>query len=111
MTEKEKADLKTSIESKKAELEEMIKNLKEETKPQGLDSAIGRISRMDYINNKSVNESSLRKAENDLKSIERWLSIFGSDKFGKCSYCGNEINPKRLIYMPASTRCIHCANK
>ncbi len=111
MTNQEKQELKTAIENKKTELLKMISDLKEETKPQGLDSSIGRISRMDYINNKSVNEASLRKAENDLKSIDRWLSIYHSDKFGKCTYCGNEINPKRLIYMPASTRCIHCANK
>lgn len=111
MTKQEKQDLKLAIENKKEELLKMISDLKEETKPLGLDSAIGRLSRMDYINNKSVNEASLRKAENDLKSIDRWLSIYESDKFGKCTFCGNEINPKRLIYMPSSTRCIHCANK
>ncbi len=111
MTDREKKELKSAIEEKKTELIKTISDLKEETKPLGLDSAIGRISRMDYINNKSVNEASLRKAETDLKSIDRWLSLYDSEKFGKCSYCGKEINPKRLIYMPASTRCINCANK
>lgn len=110
MTEEEKVSLKIAIESKMTELKEKVIELKEMTKPQGLDNAIGRVSRMDYINNKSVNEASLRKAEGDLHALDRWLSLYDSKMFGKCTRCGNEININRLLLMPASTRCIHCAN-
>jgi|GEM_PF-354146 len=109
MTEKEKAELKLAIEERKTELEENIAQLRESTKPMGLDNAVGRVSRMDYINNKSVRESVLRESENELKGIERWLSLYGTSAFGKCSSCGSPINPKRLLILPASSRCIKCA--
>ena len=45
-----------------------IIELKELTSPIAPDCAIGRISRMDAINNKTINEAALRKAENKLNS-------------------------------------------
>jgi hypothetical protein len=53
MTEEEKAKLKDAMEKKKVELTQLVKDLKEATKPMGLDNSIGRVSRMDYINNLS----------------------------------------------------------
>ena len=91
--------------------QQAIKDLRELTKPMGLDSAIGRISRMDYINNKSINEAELLKAESKLKALERWLTLYNTDQFGKCSRCGQEINVNRLLLLPESTTCIHCAGK
>ncbi|MGK7392510.1 MAG: TraR/DksA family transcriptional regulator [Candidatus Cyclobacteriaceae bacterium M2_1C_046] len=111
MTDKEKIQLREAMEKKKDELIQVIIDLKEETKPMGLDNSIGRVSRMDYINNKSVNEAGLRKAENDLRGIDGWLSLYDTDKFGKCRRCGNEININRLLLMPASSHCIHCAGR
>lgn len=111
MTPSEKQEIKAEMESKMSELRQLITDLKESTKPMGLDNSIGRISRMDYINNKSIAESSLRKAEDDMKALERWLDLYDSERFGKCSKCGNEINVKRMLLIPSSTRCIHCAGR
>ncbi len=111
MTTEEKKQLKAVMEKKRDELVALIQELKEATRPMGLDSSVGRLSRMDYINNKSVNEEGLRKAENDLIALNKWLYLYDTEKFGKCTRCGNEINIKRLLYMPASTRCIHCAGR
>jgi DnaK suppressor protein len=66
---------------------------------------------MDYINNKAVNEAELLKAEASLAALNRWLSIYDTDQFGKCNRCGQEININRLLLIPASSRCIHCAGK
>ena len=84
---------------KKEEVEQNI--LKEIAKTQGLiieykemsgpvtpDDAIGRISRMDAINNKSVTEASLRQAEEKLRNLQRALSLVGTSDFGKCIKCG-----------------------
>lgn len=105
-----KEQLKKAIEAKIDETQKLLLGLKEATKPMGLDNAVGRLSRMDYINNKSINEASLRKAEETLKGLQRWLSLYNTDKFGKCTRCGKEININRLLLMPQSTRCIHCAS-
>jgi DnaK suppressor protein len=107
----EKIKLKKAIEDKITETTQLIMELKEATKPMGLDNSVGRLSRMDYINNKTIDEAGLRSAENKLLGLERWLSLFGSDKFGKCARCNNNININRLLLMPESTLCIHCANR
>ena len=107
----EKREVQAAIEEKITELTSRIKDLQEATKPMGLDSAVGRLSRMDYINNKTIDEANLRQSEVKLKALERWLSLIDSDQFGKCSRCGNEINPKRLLFMPESTKCVHCASR
>ncbi len=111
MTSEQKEQIKKAIEVRIAENQKAIKDLREAIKPMGLDSAIGRISRMDYINNKSISEGELQKAEVKLKALERWLSLYDTDQFGKCSRCGQEININRLLLLPESTRCINCAAK
>lgn len=111
MKAEDKEEIKEAIEAKIAELEKLVIHLAEATKPMGLDNAVGRLSRMDYINNKAIDESNLRSSEDKLKALRRWLDLIGTDKFGKCTRCGNEINPKRLLFMPESTRCINCAGK
>ena len=111
MTEEQKQELKAAIEKKIVENQKAVEDLREATKPMGLDSAIGRVSRMDYINNKAINEAELQKAEANLAALNRWLSVFDTDQFGKCTRCGQEININRLLLMPSSTRCITCANR
>lgn len=111
MKEEEAVKVKQAIEQKIVELKALVENLREATKPMGLDNAVGRLSRMDYINNKTIDEASLRKAESSLIGLERWLSVYGTDKFGKCAKCGNDINVNRLLLMPESSRCIRCAGR
>lgn len=111
MDAQEKQTVKVAIEQKIQELEERLKSLIESTKPMGLDNAVGRISRMDYINNKTIDEANIRSSEIKLKALKRWLEIYDTDKFGRCARCGNEINVQRLLFLPESTRCIHCAGK
>ena len=89
--------------------EELIAEYKELTKPVAPDDAIGRISRMDAINNKSVTEASLRQAEEKLKNLERVLSRVGTSDFGICIKCGKPIPEGRIIYRPESLNCVDCA--
>jgi DnaK suppressor protein len=111
MKDQERKEIEQAIKGKALELEQRIKDLEEATKPMGLDNAVGRLSRMDYINNKSIDEANLRSSQTKLKALKRWIDLIDTEKFGKCTRCGNEINPKRLLFMPESTRCINCAGK
>jgi DnaK suppressor protein len=111
MNASEEEKIKMVIEEKITQLVGEIETLKEMTKPLGLDNAIGRVSRMDYINNKSINESQLRKNEEKLKGLRNWQLKLGTPDFGKCNRCGNDININRLLFMPESKYCIHCASR
>jgi len=110
MIPEDKIKLKTLIHNKLERLNGQIADLKELTKPIEPDCAIGRVSRMDAINNKSINESSLRKKIDELNGLEYALSIFEEDGFDSCSACGEQIPTGRLFIMPESRKCVRCAN-
>ena len=108
MKDSEKHKLKKIISSRIQETREEIAELQELVKPIPLDASIGRVSRMDAINNKTINESSLREKKQQLKKLERAEENAESDNFGICTRCGEEIPFGRLEYMPHTTRCVNC---
>ena len=105
----EHEEIKQKILSEIAKTEKLIAEYRELTKPVAPDVAIGRISRMDAINNKSVTEASLRKAEQKLKNLQRVLSQFGTPEFGLCLTCKKPIPIGRILFRPESLRCVNCA--
>ena len=86
-----------------------IKDLKQFTAPIEPENAIGRISRMDAINNKSINDRALRKAEEKLKKLKNAISRINDSDFGKCRLCNSEIQEGRLLLIPESNICVKCA--
>jgi len=104
-----KKELKAKIRATIETLKIKIKELKEVTKPIAPENAIGRISRMDAINNRSVNEASLRVAEEKLKKLERALVKIDEPNFGICIRCNQPIPEGRLLIMPESITCVNCA--
>lgn len=78
--------------------------------PVSPDDAIGRVSRMDAINNKSVAEAALRQAQAKLARMKHMLATVDEDpNFGTCKRCGRPIPPMRIILMPESPYCVRCA--
>jgi DnaK suppressor protein len=92
-----------------AKTQDAILNYKELTKPIAPENAIGRISRMDAINNKTVNEAALKKAELKLNNLTIALSNIKDPDFGLCAKCNNPIPLGRILLMPHTRFCVHCA--
>ncbi len=63
MEEKLKKEIEQKIILSIEKTKEEIMDYKELTKPISPENALGRISRMDAINNKTINEAALRKAK------------------------------------------------
>lgn len=105
----QKAHLKNKIEQKLKFLEEDIADLKEATKPIPQENAIGRISRMDAINNKSVNEAALRASLDKQDKLKQALDTLKQENFGNCFRCQQPIPFERLMAMPESNLCVQCA--
>lgn len=106
----DRAILKQKIISEIEETKLRIIELKELTKPISPENAIGRISRMDAINNKTVNERTLRQMEFKFQKLTLALDKIEDPDFGKCRRCGNQIQEGRLMLMPENTLCIRCAS-
>jgi DnaK suppressor protein len=109
MTPEQKQELKAVIEKKIYQTENSITEYREMTQPVAPDDSIGRLSRMDAINNKSVMEAALRQAEQKLSRLKESLFKIQDSEYGKCTKCGSPIPFNRLKAIPDSTRCIGCA--
>ena len=88
-----------------AELEELM----DKHKPVGPENAIGRISRMDAIHNKSIVDAAIRAKKAKVSRLKLALSKLDSPEFGQCTRCGGTIAMARLVYMPESSMCMKCA--
>lgn len=100
---------KIKAEQELAKAKKGVLDLQELTKPIAPENAIGRISRMDAINNKSVNEAALRTLIEKARKIESALQRIDERDFGICRKCKNVIPEGRLLLMPGTTLCVNCA--
>jgi DnaK suppressor protein len=105
----DKVQLKELIAKKIRQADDLIKELEDLTRPVAPDVAIGRVSRMDAINNKSVNEAALRQAREKLHGLQHALDNIDKPTFGVCIRCGGQIPLGRMMVMPESTRCMRCS--
>lgn len=111
MNEQQRLKAKQSIEESIQSTQKDIANLKELTRPISPENAIGRVSRMDAINNKSVNEAALRTAISKLALLTSALNRVDNDDFGLCIRCKNPIPIQRILILPQSNKCVHCASR
>ncbi|MFC1523227.1 TraR/DksA family transcriptional regulator [Thermodesulfobacteriota bacterium] len=106
---REREIIKRKIQAAILVAEEDIRTLEELTKPIAPDNAVGRLSRMEAINTKSINESTLRTARSKLAQLKYALANIDEPDFGICMDCGETIAAGRIMIMPESNLCIDCA--
>ena len=104
-----KVELKENILEKIKTLKEDIASYKLLAKPVSPDNAIGRLTRMEAINSRSINEAALETARQTLFRLERALTRIDHPDFGLCRECEEPIPPARLMALPETELCVHCA--
>ena len=109
MNKSEQDAIITIINEEIAKTKLAIVNYKNLTKPIAPENAIGRVSRMDAINNKSVNEAALKKSEQKLKNLKIALSNINDPDFGICFKCKSNIPIGRILLKPHARFCVPCA--
>jgi len=109
MTAEDKSELKLKIEELIIKYEHDIAETQKATEPIKPENSLGRVSRMDAINNKSVMEASLRNKISKRNKLKFALTQLGNEGFGLCKHCQKPINPARLMFMPESVNCVKCA--
>lgn len=109
MAELNKTEIKTLIETEIHKTEKQVAEYKELTKPVEPENAIGRISRMDAIHNKSVIEAALRKSKEKLEKLKIAITKVDDNDFGICIRCHKPIPLGRILIMPQSRTCVACS--
>jgi len=111
MTVEEKKELKKKIIALIKKSEADLIEIAKMTQPVKPENSLGRISRMDAINNKSVMEVAERNKKAKLSKLKLALTNIDTEDYGICSNCSKQIQQGRLIFLPESTKCIHCAGR
>jgi DnaK suppressor protein len=106
---KQKANLKKNIKRKLIAIKDDIAAYELLTKPVSPDNAIGRLTRMEAINSKSINEAALGKARDTRSQLERALAKIDTPDFGLCRECDEPIPSARLMILPETDLCVRCA--
>ena len=105
----DKGKIRELLNSKIVKTEEQVVRYEDLAQPISPDNAIGRVSRMDAINNKSIVDAALRKAKERLKGLKLSLDKLDSSDFGVCVKCKNNIPIERILLAPQSSFCVNCA--
>jgi len=109
MTEKEKLSVKAQIKLELIKLKAQIIKLKEATKPIAPDCSLGRLTRVEAMNEQVINMKILDESELRQTRLNNALSRVEHDMFGVCIECEESIGIGRMLVRPESVRCIGCA--
>lgn len=71
--------------------------------------SVGRLSRMDAMQQQEMAQAEARRRTSDLARIEIALKRLGEGEYGWCAECGEPIAYRRLEIDPATHLCIGCA--
>ncbi len=83
--------------------------LQSQTDPLELDQqSIGRVSRIDAIQQQELAKSNYRAAALQLKEVIAALSRIDEDEYGYCEECGEDIASARLAVKPEVRFCVSC---
>lgn len=78
--------------------------------PVALDQqSVGRLSRMDAIQQQAMAEAEGRRRRTDIARIDAAIERIEAGEFGWCLGCGEAIARPRLAIDPMATRCVSCA--
>ncbi len=110
MTPEDKDAIRRELEKRIKESLTTIEDLKGQISPVEPSVAIGRLSRMDAIQQKSMAEANLRSTEKQMTDFENVLVNLDKEDFGKCEKCQKDIPVPRILAIPEATMCISCAS-
>ena len=74
-----------------------------------LDTSIGRLSRMDAMQNQQMALELRRRRENQLLRIKNAFKRMDRGEYGRCSKCKRAITEERLEVFPDAVMCVLCS--
>ena len=77
-------------------------SLQEGSRPVSPDNAIGRLSRMEAINDQNMVKANLRTTEARIGRLKQTLNHMDDEDFGLCAQCEEPIPFGRLLLIPKS---------
>lgn len=100
--------LRELLDHQRSNLEQRLSAIRTETQPVGLDLPIGRLSRMDAIQQQSMASGQRGRIEQDLQKVRAALLRLEQRTYGACLRCHESISYERLRIQPVAPLCFAC---
>ncbi len=100
-----------ALEALKLELEALIATTLDGTRPVDLDEPIGRLTRMDAIQQQSMSSATRRGHDLRLRQVQQALNAIEQGEYGLCRRCEEPIGARRLEARPESPYCLECQDE
>ena len=100
-----------ALRSLRRELEATVDAAAVAAAPVDLAQPIGRLSRIDAIQQQSMVQAGRRAAQRRLQQVEAALRRHQAGDYGSCLGCGAAVDSRRLQAKPEATLCLACQTK
>jgi DnaK suppressor protein len=94
--------------SERASLEELLEQSKDGARPVALSEPIGRLTRMDAIQQQEMTKASRSTYERKLNLVLTALRLIQEEEYGVCRSCEEPIGYTRLKARPEAPFCLSC---
>lgn len=111
LSEKQQAELQELILAEIAELEVLLENTGQSSKPVDLEEPIGRLSRMDAMQQQQMAVAGRQAQQQRLQLLKNALAAIARDDYGACRRCEEPIGYQRLKVRPESPFCLSCQSR
>lgn len=111
LTDAQLAALHDALLALRGELRALLGMSEAGARPVELDTSIGRVSRIDAIQQKEMVAASRQSHQIRLQQVERALAAFDDDAYGECRQCGEDVGHRRLSARPEAPFCLACQGR
>lgn len=111
LSNQQKQELHKELLNLRDELQKLLADSSDGAQPVSLNEPIGRLSRMDAMQQQSMVQANRRTAQTRLTRIETAMRRCTDDDYGLCASCEEEIGYARLKAQPETPFCIDCQGK
>lgn len=108
LTDEQRAALQQQLMAMRLALTQRSDAAVEDTRPVSLDQPIGRLTRMDAMQQQQMAIGQQQRIGQELQQIEAALQRLDDNRYGYCLRCKDDIPYDRLRVRPTTTLCVHC---
>jgi len=109
MRPEERSTIQAKISSELTQLRVQIHQLTKLTQPIAPDCSLGRLTRVEAMNEQVINLKILEEARLRETRLQNALRRIDHEMFGICIECEEPIGIGRMLVRPESVRCVGCA--
>jgi DnaK suppressor protein len=108
LTQAQLNEFKADLEALKKSLRNLLESSRESAQAVSPDSAIGRLTRMDAIQQQNMVKANRESYRLRLMQAEQALRLWANDEYGYCRRCDELIEYRRLKVLPETPFCLQC---